>query len=247
MDEEQNGPEARDRPPADAGSKATRARRPGRTAVPRPPKYGQVIVPLRERRDGWTAIRQRAFLRALSELGSVRDACALVGLSKTSAYRLRTLSSAFAEAWDKALEMVAPILEQAAFERGVEGWDEPVFYLGEIVGYKKRYSDHALRLLLQRQRGGVGRGRDLSTATQEELATMAREAALRAGGEFCTRVSTEAVRASILKKIEAIERHDRVRWTEAEGRGKLWLERGCYPPDATVRELAAKAAEAQAV
>lgn len=67
-----------------------------------------VIVPLRHRNDGWTPIRQRTFLRGLAELGSVTDACKRVGMSKTSAERLRKRSPEFAAAWDKAEDQAQP-------------------------------------------------------------------------------------------------------------------------------------------
>lgn len=104
----------------------------------------------RVRHDGWTPQRQRAFLRALSETGCVRDACARARISTTSAYRMRRRSEAFDRAWRRALAKVAPTIEQAAFERAVNGWEEPVWHGGKIVGHRRRYSDGLLRLLLTR-------------------------------------------------------------------------------------------------
>ncbi len=109
----------------------------------------------RVRHDGWTPQRQRAFLRALSETGSVRDACARAQISTTSAYRMRDRSAAFDRAWRRALAKVAPTIEQAAYERAVLGWEEPVWHGGKIVGHRRRYSDGLLRLLLTR---GVSAG-----------------------------------------------------------------------------------------
>jgi len=104
----------------------------------------------RVRHDGWTPQRQRAFLRALGETGCVRDACARARISTTSAYRMRRRSEAFDRAWRRALAKVAPTIEQAAFERAVNGWEEPVWHGGKIVGHRRRYSDGLLRLLLTR-------------------------------------------------------------------------------------------------
>ncbi|QDK34750.1 hypothetical protein [Sphingomonas sp. IC081] len=60
-------------------------------------------VPLRARADGWTAARQAAFLGALAETGSVREAAARAGMTRETAYRLRRRPGAgsFAAAWDK--------------------------------------------------------------------------------------------------------------------------------------------------
>jgi hypothetical protein len=62
-------------------------------------------VPTRTRRDGWTIERQADFLDMLAETGSVIGACEAVGLSRKSAYQLRTQRGAesFVAAWDAAL------------------------------------------------------------------------------------------------------------------------------------------------
>jgi hypothetical protein len=77
-------------------------RRPRRKA-PRVPAF--YPVPTRGRRDGWTVQRQADFLGYLAETGSVMGACEAVGMSRNSAYKLRTRRDAesFAAAWDAAL------------------------------------------------------------------------------------------------------------------------------------------------
>src|SRR5690242_3011280 len=117
-------------------------------------KTGGLIDGLRVRHDGWTPARQRTFLRALSQTGCVRDACARAGISNTSAYRMKKRSAPFARAWDRALAKAMPTIEQAAYERAVIGWEEPIVQGGKLVGHKRRYSDSLLRLLLQRSFGG---------------------------------------------------------------------------------------------
>ena len=54
----------------------------------------------------WTTVKARVFLGALGNLGRVSEAAAAVGMSRTSAYRLRAQlgeDSLFARAWDQAL------------------------------------------------------------------------------------------------------------------------------------------------
>lgn len=60
----------------------------------------------RTRRDGWTARRQFDFLEALRRCRSVARAAAFVGMSRESAYRLRTRENEglFALAWEEALK-----------------------------------------------------------------------------------------------------------------------------------------------
>ena len=112
---------------------------------------GEGVAAFRHRHDGWTPARQVAFLRALRESGCVKAACGHVGLSTTSAYRVKARIPAFGDAWDQALAFVAPVLERAAMARAVEGWLEPIVYKGEVVGHRRRYSDALLRMLLLRE------------------------------------------------------------------------------------------------
>ena len=73
------------------------------------PKAGDgLIEDLRVRRDGWTPARQQAFLEALAELKCVRDACAMVGMSNTSAYRRKRASPAFSFASFRAEAIARP-------------------------------------------------------------------------------------------------------------------------------------------
>jgi hypothetical protein len=65
---------------------------------PRCPLSGHRI-----RHDGWNTRRVDAFLRHLSITGCVRESAFMVGMSKTSAYRLQRRSPEFAIAWDEAL------------------------------------------------------------------------------------------------------------------------------------------------
>ncbi|AZI37269.1 hypothetical protein NT2_01_02520 [Caenibius tardaugens NBRC 16725] len=64
-----------------------------------------VPVPLRRRRDGWTAARQGRFIGYLAQTGSVREAAARVGCSRETVYRLRRKPGAasFSAAWDAVL------------------------------------------------------------------------------------------------------------------------------------------------
>jgi hypothetical protein len=60
-------------------------------------------VPLRRRADGWTPMKQAAFLAALALTGCVREAARRVGMSRETAYRLRAKpgGESFADAWDR--------------------------------------------------------------------------------------------------------------------------------------------------
>ncbi|UYY60012.1 hypothetical protein [Sphingomonas sp. S2-65] len=151
----------------------------------------------RVRSDGWTPLRQRAFLRALTEMGCVSDACKKVQVSTTSAYRLRAKSGEFAAAWAKAQKKGRAVLEEAAYTRAVEGWDEVVEKGGEVVSRKRRYSDSLLRLLVQR--GDLQSG--FGGMSQEEREAAAEKAAEAAGGMFSTPQREGSARERLEKKL----------------------------------------------
>jgi hypothetical protein len=68
-----------------------------------------VPVPVRARGDGWTVERQGRFIGLFAETGSVAEAARRVGVSRTSAYKLRARPGAesFAHAWDRVLALRA--------------------------------------------------------------------------------------------------------------------------------------------
>ena len=106
-------------------------------------------VPLRSRRDGWTAERQQAFVAALAEGRSPGTAARAVGMSRQTAYAFRGRAGAegFADAWDAAIEaarrtrVAARPPRPTLWERAVTGIATPVFYGGRQVGEVRRY-DH---------------------------------------------------------------------------------------------------------
>lgn len=104
----------------------------------------------RKRLAGWSAERQRLFLVALAETGSVHLASAAARLSARSAYRLRARSPAFAAAWDTADQLAVGRLSALAFDRAINGRVEQVWHGGELVAEKRMPSDKLLMWLLAR-------------------------------------------------------------------------------------------------
>lgn len=115
-------------------------------------------VPVRARKDGWTAAAQRRFILLLSQGAGPSEAARHLGRSKQSAYALRGRADArgFAAAWDGAVDFAAtareaklgsaPVLAQS----GLEVILTPRFYRGRLIGFVQR-EDHgrALRTLKQ--------------------------------------------------------------------------------------------------
>ena len=155
----------------------------------------------RKRRDGLTALKQRAFLRGLTETGTLEGACRLADVSNSAVYKLRKRDADFAAAWDRALRVSAPALEQVAYERAVEGWEEPVFAGGKQVGTRWRHAPQLLKHLIDK--------RDKAAALADDpkaLRARAEETARAAGGFFETETGREETNAAIMRGLAKIEK-----------------------------------------
>jgi hypothetical protein len=115
----------------------------------------------RRRIAGWTPARQAAFVAALAEGHSVRDAAAGVGLSPRSAYALRRKADAaeFALAWAAAIDVGAMRLTETALSRALHGERRTVWYRGRAVGERVIHDNRLLLHLLTRQRSSPSRKR----------------------------------------------------------------------------------------
>ena len=96
--------------------------------------------------------RQRVFLAHLSRVGRIRRAAALSEVDTSSLYKERKANPDFAARWQEALDRAVDWAEDELYRRGVEGWEEPVYQGGRLIGYVTRYSDADLALLLKSAR-----------------------------------------------------------------------------------------------
>lgn len=125
-----------------------------RTPVPvdqLPPIRSFTPVGRRYRHDGWTAERQRAFIHALAETGSVTHAAARINMAKEGAYQLRLAPDAasFRAAWAAALDYGVQYLADLAIDRARDGMPVPIFHNGEQVGEKRQYDNRLLQFVLR--------------------------------------------------------------------------------------------------
>ncbi|WP_108810797.1 hypothetical protein [Sphingorhabdus sp. Alg231-15] len=101
---------------------------------------------LRVRLDGWTPVRQAEFIGYLAETRCVQQAAARVGMSRESAYRLRSKPGAeeFVAAWDFILQgpassdgagkQKAKVTLEKLFQRIRVGRYRPMLHAGRYVG-----------------------------------------------------------------------------------------------------------------
>ncbi|MDF2495304.1 hypothetical protein [Sphingomonas sp.] len=140
-------------------------------------------VPRRYRHDGWTAERQRGFIHALAETGSVKAAARRIGKTTEGAYHMRRQPGAdsFRAAWEAALASGVQRLTDIAMERAVEGVPIPVFHKGEQVGERRWYNDRLLMFMLKHHQpdryGAAAAGQRALAPGTKHPETIAREAA----------------------------------------------------------------------
>lgn len=151
----------------------------------------------KHRHDGWTPERQKAFIEALADTGSVSRAARLVNMAQANCYTLRRAPGAdeFRRAWEAALDFGVQRLKDIAFERAIDGYLVPVFVGGKLMGYRRKTND-ALLMFCLRHYGQDAQGR---RTTINYFSTRA-EAGAAAGGEGAGAVaqaSTTTVRTVI--------------------------------------------------
>ena len=102
-------------------------------------------LPRNEKRPRW-AVR---FLDVLRETGSVHDACRVVGVRRSTAYRLRLRAPLFAAFWDEIMGAWCDDLEEAALDLATHGWEERVFQGGNLVRVRRRFSAALMIFMLK--------------------------------------------------------------------------------------------------
>ena len=182
-------------------------------------------VPRRcERHDGWTPERQRGFIEALADTGSVEAACRAVDMSSVGAYHLRRQPGAesFRAAWGAALAHGVQRIEDVAMDRALNGVPEPVYSYGKIVGTRIRHNDRLLMFMLRNrapERFAAGGGRasgigGLGAVSQMQIDRLKKQW-IKEHEASQPNVTAAEVSASIDRKIEVIRRRFQ---REAEGR-----------------------------
>ena len=139
------------------------------------------------------------FLEVVRATCNVSEAARAIGMARRSLYDARARDSEFAQLWDVAVEEASDRLEGEAWRRAVEGWDEPVFFQGKVVGAVRKYSDRMLELLLKGHRPEKYKDRHEVTGGPSPLQFVGYD------GERLSKLSNDEIRAldTITKKLAA--------------------------------------------
>jgi hypothetical protein len=93
---------------------------------------------------------QVRFLEALALWGNARSACRMASVSHQTVYRHRRNSADFRLAWDAALVVAKPQVEEVLGDRALNGIEEVIYYHGEEIGRRHRYDGRLLLAHLAR-------------------------------------------------------------------------------------------------
>jgi len=163
-------------------------------AEARPPLPDFTPVPRKYRHDGWTPERQKAFISALADTGSVSRAAAMVNMAQTNCYTLRRAPGAesFRRAWEAALDFGVARLKDIAFERAIDGYLVPVFVAGKLMGFRRKHNDALLTFCLRHYGQDAGGKRTVINYFSTRAGAVA-VAGASGGGAGAMGVSTSAV------------------------------------------------------
>jgi hypothetical protein len=163
----------------------------------RPPLPEFTPVPRKYRHDGWTPERQKAFIEALADTGSVTRAAGMVNMAQTNCYALKRAPGAeeFRRAWEAALDFGQGRLKDIAFERAIEGELVPFFHAGKLVGYRRKYNNALLMFCIRHY--GKDAGGKRTTINYFSSKAQAGVVGHEAGGGAAAEASTTTVRTVI--------------------------------------------------
>ena len=93
-------------------------------------------------------MRER-FLAIYAQCGNLSTAAKAVGVNRSAVYKWQEHVPGFPEAMRAADLQATEVLEKEAWRRAREGFAEPVYQHGKLVGTVQRYSDALLIFLLK--------------------------------------------------------------------------------------------------
>ncbi len=163
---------------------------------------------VRYRHDGFTPAKRRRFIKVLTKTGCFSDAARAARISTTTADRWRRKDARFAQLCEVAIEKAQAPLETLAWERGVTGIEEPIWYYGKMVGTRIKRSDGIFRLLLQgSNRRKYGRsGAVAQQLSKKEMKALREEIRAEILGEVWSPDAIAETNRSLHDKLEILRR-----------------------------------------
>lgn len=99
-----------------------------------------------------THAKKAALLKAFAKIGTVSGACLAAKVSRGSHHIWMRQDEAYRAAFEDAKDEAADSMEQEAITRARDGWNEPVYQGGKMVGTILKKSDTLLIFMLKAAR-----------------------------------------------------------------------------------------------
>lgn len=96
-----------------------------------------------------TGNARATFLDVLSKTANVTKACEVANIARRTVYDWKSADAEFAAQWEASLALGIEACESEAFRRAFEGYEEPVYQGGRMVGVVRRYSDALATFMLK--------------------------------------------------------------------------------------------------
>ena len=171
------------------------------------------------RHEGWAPDKQRRFLEALAEGYTVRQACAIVALSRQSAYALRNSprGQSFAIGWDAAVLLARNALADDLLERAFAGNRDTTTGDNGSITTRHRYDNRLGMAMLNRldRMADAAKGPGIAAAARlvasdftQYLELIGRDAGPARAGVFLG-ARVEPAGEDALAPIRALARADR--------------------------------------
>lgn len=141
-----------------------------------------------------TKEKREEFMAELTQHGNVTKAARAVGITRVYAYQVKAEDTAFAEAWDNAVQEWADMLEGEADRRAFEGTTKGVYYQGILVGEERLYSDTLLMFRLKALRPDLYKDRQATELTGKDGGAVQIEQTLEAAAVLRAKLDALAKR-----------------------------------------------------
>ncbi|MCP4709653.1 MAG: hypothetical protein GY869_13585 [Planctomycetes bacterium] len=94
-----------------------------------------------KKRDITRRLKKDAFLRAFAQCGNVTQAAKCGLIHRDTHYAWLASDPEYFDAFEMAKQEYVSMLEAECDRRALDGWNEPVYQNGKMVGVERKYSD----------------------------------------------------------------------------------------------------------
>jgi hypothetical protein len=107
------------------------------------------IRPVLAKKKSGRVSRKQAFLGAFARCASVTRAAEAAGVCREMHYEWLETDAEYAAEFETTRDQAAQVLEDEAVRRAYQGTVKGIYYVGQLCGVQREYSDGMLQMLLK--------------------------------------------------------------------------------------------------